>query len=112
MMPEAIDPAIPSAAAHAAAAPSAPITAVGRNPALWIAFEATMASRHSDSVPTAMPARTCLPGSANRSPTAKIAGRVTALERIGPPSKVLSKSSPRAVVLLMSAVPYMSRGYG
>jgi hypothetical protein len=39
----------------AAAAPIAPITAVGWKPALWIFFGATRLARHITSQPTAMP---------------------------------------------------------
>ena len=63
MMPDAMLPAMPSAlvscrgdrrsvAPTPAAAPSAPITAVGWKPARWIAVGATSARRHISSVPT------------------------------------------------------------
>ncbi len=63
MMPDAMLPAMPSAevscaalspsvAPTPAAAPSAPITAVGWKPWRWIAVGATRARRHINSLPT------------------------------------------------------------
>ena len=74
MMPEAIEPTTPSASTicflsslsalpTAAAAPIAPNTAVGWNPALCTIFGATRPSRHISSMPTAMPSSAALPSS-------------------------------------------------
>jgi hypothetical protein len=116
MIPEAIEPAMPraftswgfdrfNATPAAAAAPIAPSTAVGWNPALWIIFGATRLARQVSSRPTAMARIAASPGIFWRSQSARTAGTITAPAWIGPPSKVSSKSSPWAAVPLTNAAP-------
>ena len=89
MMPLAIEPAMPcaetkvfsstrSAAATPAAAPMAPSTAVGWNPAEWMRRGATRLARHITSAPTAMPNSRSGPSMRWRSAAASSAGTITA----------------------------------
>ena len=88
-----------------AAAPIAPKIAVGWKPDLCTAFGTTRLSRHSTSVPTAIPISAMRPSGLCRSQAAKTAGTTTAPACTGPPSKVSSKSSPWAAVPLTKAAP-------
>src|SRR6266700_321297 len=89
MMPLAIEPTLPSASTSSrglslsaaptpAAAATAPNTAVGWKPALWVLVGATRLSRHMHSTPTAMPRRADGPSGLCRSSAAIFHARISA----------------------------------